>query len=174
MEKFYLTFGTKYRHEPHPHWPGADPDGWVLIEASDEGQARSLAMSAFGPYWSMLYEARRFDEIQNRLRYYRRGQIGWLHQSHETDVPLRFSTSQPEYYGEESAGHLGNRVEGRLLPDHDPMPGMYDVEYFHDPCLEAGMEMFETVTEIDANVLNSEMDWANPWKCQVCGRNLNA
>jgi hypothetical protein len=33
--------------------------------------------------------------------------------------------------------------------------------------------MFEDIFEVDTHVLNFEMDWANPWKCPVCGRELN-
>ena len=178
MEKFYLTFGTKYPTVTHPHWPDATSKGWVLIEANDEAEARHLAMSAFGPYWSMLYEARRFNEAQNKRHYYPLGKIGYITTDENTvndpwTIDLKFTASDPRYYGEEPDGHLGNRVEGRLLPECDPNLEFYDVEYFHDRCLPEGYGMFEKITETDAHVLNFEMDWANPWTCAVCGEPLN-
>jgi hypothetical protein len=178
MEKFYVTFGQKYLHEPHPHWPEAHPDGWVLIEASDGEAARTLAMSAFGPYWAFMYDAQRFDEESMKMRYYPKGEIGHITEeagspTDATDVPLIFNSSDPGFYGENPDGHLGNRVEGRLKPEHDPMSDMYDVEYFHDKCLSDGYGMFEDIFEVDTHVLNFEMDWANPWKCTVCGLELN-
>lgn len=78
LQKFYLTFGVKYRHEDHPKWLGADPDGWVLIEAPDEPQARRLAHEVLGPYWSMLYPETHFPVELNKRQYYPNGQIGHI------------------------------------------------------------------------------------------------
>ena len=78
LQKFYLTFGVKYRHERHPKWVAAHPDGWVLIEAPYEDEARRLAHEALGPYWSMLYPASHFPEEYNMRMFYPDGQIGHL------------------------------------------------------------------------------------------------
>lgn len=76
--KFYLTFGVKYRHEVHPHWEGADPDGWVLIEALDEPAARALAQQYLGMFWSMLYPDTHFTEELNKRMYYPKGTIATI------------------------------------------------------------------------------------------------
>lgn len=55
MPKWYLTFGQKYRREPHPIGMGANPDGYVEVHAPDEAHARSQVVELIGDKWSMLY-----------------------------------------------------------------------------------------------------------------------
>lgn len=55
-QQFYVTFGMQYPREPHPVWPGAHHDGYVVIVAPDERTARGAAFAAFGQHWSMIYE----------------------------------------------------------------------------------------------------------------------
>jgi hypothetical protein len=57
MAEFRVTFGQKYRSEPHPSWAGAHPDGWVTIEAWDYATARARAVAGFGTAWCDLYPA---------------------------------------------------------------------------------------------------------------------
>jgi hypothetical protein len=52
MSTFYVTFGQQYRHEAHPTFPKAHPDGWVTVVAADELAARSLAVERLGTAWS--------------------------------------------------------------------------------------------------------------------------
>jgi hypothetical protein len=78
LQNFYLTFGVKYRREAHPHWEGADPDGWVLITAPDEPAARALAQEYLGMYWSMLYPGTHFTEELNKRMYYPKGTIATI------------------------------------------------------------------------------------------------
>ena len=59
MPNFYLTFGQKYRHEPHPL--GGHPDGWFTITAPDKSHARELIFQLCGPQWAFLYSEREFD-----------------------------------------------------------------------------------------------------------------
>lgn len=56
MEKFYLTFGSRYAYEPHPTFPAATPDGYVTIVAEDYSTARAFAFETFGDRWSSIYE----------------------------------------------------------------------------------------------------------------------
>lgn len=86
LQKFYLTFGVQYRHTPHPYWKGADPDGWVLIQAPDYDEARALAVSHFGIHWSMLYESLRFNEEENQRLYYPKGAVAVISSAGETLV----------------------------------------------------------------------------------------
>lgn len=75
MSNFYLTFGVQYRSEPHPVWTGADPDGWVLIEAPDEERARKLAAAYFETYWAFLYDEATFNPSRH---YYPKMEIARL------------------------------------------------------------------------------------------------
>ena len=54
-QSFYVTFGGKYRTEPHPTFREAHPDGYVRIEACCEEDARSQAKVVLGRAWSHLY-----------------------------------------------------------------------------------------------------------------------
>lgn len=78
MPKFYLTFGVQYSREEHPRWAGADPNGWVLIEAPSEPDARELAVAHFGIHWSMLYPSQHFPEALNKQKYYPIGELAVL------------------------------------------------------------------------------------------------
>ena len=61
MSEYYVTFGQKYRYEPHPMlWQGYGgrvPDGWVRIEAPDEPTARGVASILLGEAWACIYAA---------------------------------------------------------------------------------------------------------------------
>jgi len=52
-ETYRVTFGIKYRREPHPM--GGDPDGWVEIYADDEATARLWAHMFLHP-WAFMYD----------------------------------------------------------------------------------------------------------------------
>ena len=56
MPTYYVTFGQKYRHETHPRFAKAHPDGYVMIEADDFESARQLAFENLGPYWANIYD----------------------------------------------------------------------------------------------------------------------
>jgi hypothetical protein len=56
LKEFLVTFGQKYRREPHPKVKYADPDGWLSIMAYDYDQAREMAFQELGPSWSFIYE----------------------------------------------------------------------------------------------------------------------
>lgn len=53
--EFIVTFGQKYRSEPHPKVDYANPDGFLVIEAIDEKSARGKAFEELGEYWSHCY-----------------------------------------------------------------------------------------------------------------------
>jgi hypothetical protein len=61
---FYLTFGYRYLHEPHPFFPAAHPDGWIQIEAPTYAAARDLASKHLHNRWAFLYPA---DEFYSEL-----------------------------------------------------------------------------------------------------------
>lgn len=41
----YVTFGQRYRSEPHPTLGKVDPDGWIEIEADTYDEARDIAVN---------------------------------------------------------------------------------------------------------------------------------
>lgn len=53
MNRYYFTFGQKYRHEPHPQ--GGHPDGWFTIESEDEELARQKMVELCGLHWATSY-----------------------------------------------------------------------------------------------------------------------
>lgn len=54
LRHWYVTFGQKYRYEPHPQ--GGHPDGYFVIEAVNEAEARAKAFATFGKAWANMYE----------------------------------------------------------------------------------------------------------------------
>lgn len=50
-----VTFGQQYRHEPHPTWHDAHPDGWLAVSARSEAQARAAVMARIGQHWAFMY-----------------------------------------------------------------------------------------------------------------------
>ena len=55
MKTWYLTFGQRYRDEPHPSGFDIDPDGYVKISAASYDAAREIAVKNFGLAWCFLY-----------------------------------------------------------------------------------------------------------------------
>ena len=55
MPEYRVTFGNKYRHETHPTYPGAHPDGWVAIHAGSEESARETVVALLAGFWSCLH-----------------------------------------------------------------------------------------------------------------------
>lgn len=66
-KKFYLTFGQKYRYEPHPSGNSVSPDGYVLILAPNEGTARDLAFNIYGSAWAFIYSDDAFEKSYHPL-----------------------------------------------------------------------------------------------------------
>jgi len=60
-EKFYLTFGNRYKYQPHPSGIAINPDGYVLIQAYTYDEARAKAFEIFGPAWAFLYTENNFQ-----------------------------------------------------------------------------------------------------------------
>ena len=67
MKKYYLTFGQKYRRENHPNIEVAHPDGYGLILAQDETEARIKAAQICGvssegfAFYAFIYEEANFE-----------------------------------------------------------------------------------------------------------------
>ena len=60
MNNFYVTFGQKYHHEEHP--AGGHPDGWFLVRAENEGDARKAVFNLMGDKWAFMYSEERFNK----------------------------------------------------------------------------------------------------------------
>lgn len=57
--EFFVTFGQKYRHEPHPK--GGHPDGYFTIVTFNKERATDIAFDVLGEQWAFLYEPDKFD-----------------------------------------------------------------------------------------------------------------
>lgn len=51
---FYVTFGVRYRREAHPQ--GMHPDGWAVIVALTEFEARLKANELWDRAWAFMYD----------------------------------------------------------------------------------------------------------------------
>jgi hypothetical protein len=60
MMKFFVTFGQKYRREPHPY--GGHPDGWFELEAESQGEAREKLCAVIGTTWAFIYTEPVFED----------------------------------------------------------------------------------------------------------------
>ncbi len=72
--EFFVTFGQQYAKEPHPSFPSAHPDGWVVVEAPDWDSARGIIVEELGIHWSGLYGKEYFMTDASRL--YPKGELG--------------------------------------------------------------------------------------------------
>lgn len=192
LQKFYLTFGVQYSHTPHPTWPGANPDGWVLIEAVTESRARGLAYLYFKEYWSMLTPEAHFPAELNKARYYPLGEIARLRVGHSSimvDSRLTIdgkavscpkfavpaTASDPLWYGVFDHEVMACRIEGKAKPEYvrhtsDSYEELgYDAMIVHPHCYDAAARRFSAITEVDRQVQAGELDWADPQECDVCG-----
>lgn len=178
LQPFYLTFGVQYRPDPiyrygqmvHPHWPGADSNGWVTLMATDYMAARQLASLYFEDKFSTVYDALNFDLTENR-RFFPRGEIAVIRQgtiNTDEGAPLpRFPVSDPRFHGHEPGDVVADRIEGKLIGV--PYDGHEDVELFHlGECAERGAALFESVYNHDSEVLALELDWTNLPTCAQC------
>lgn len=59
---YFVTFGQKYRHEPHPL--KIHPDGWVEVSAKSEFEAREAIVKACGTQWAFIYSEKEFESIK--------------------------------------------------------------------------------------------------------------
>jgi hypothetical protein len=71
---FYVTFGVQYRTHPHPL--GMHPDGYVIIVADNEEDARTEAWSLFGTTWSMIYDHYDLDAQRFKVTTHPQGCLG--------------------------------------------------------------------------------------------------
>ena len=60
MGNFYITFGQQYRYEEHP--TGGHPDGWFLIRAENESEAREAVFNLIDDKWAFIYSEERFNK----------------------------------------------------------------------------------------------------------------
>lgn len=60
-DKYFLTFGQKYRREHHPSGYNINPDGWFEIYVYNYDLARQKAFEYFGQDWCWLYSEQEFE-----------------------------------------------------------------------------------------------------------------
>lgn len=63
LSEFYVTFGSQYgTRERHPISQHIHADGYVVVEAVDEEQARQFAHKAFMLKWADMYSQDAWDD----------------------------------------------------------------------------------------------------------------
>ena len=75
MQKFYVTFGQKYKREPHPKASWISPDGVLLVEAQSYRDARELTFKALGDRFCGMHM---YDEKADISFHYPLGIIGYI------------------------------------------------------------------------------------------------
>lgn len=80
---FYVTFGVQYRQEAHPQ--GMHPDGWAVIVALTEMEARLKANELWGRAWAFMYDD--LDRATGRFnkKYHPRGILAVYRADEETE-----------------------------------------------------------------------------------------
>lgn len=71
MNRYFITFGQRWRRDPHPM--GGHPDGWFSVKADDMEAAIKKAYEFFGIQWSNIYSE---DEMSMEL--YPKGEIATI------------------------------------------------------------------------------------------------
>jgi hypothetical protein len=77
VNRFAVTMGVQYRHEPHPDLPAdlANPDGYLLVQAENESDARKIIDAVIGSHWAFIYPE---DELLASPHYQRYHPLGCL------------------------------------------------------------------------------------------------
>lgn len=70
--KLHITFGQKYRREPHPTYPAAHPDMWVEVEGNTLGECYDLVGKHFGQFYAGSYIDTEWER-DNHAMFYPRG-----------------------------------------------------------------------------------------------------
>ncbi|QWY82831.1 hypothetical protein PP641_gp091 [Arthrobacter phage SilentRX] len=173
LQTFYVTFGMMYRHEKHPFWTGAHPDGWLEVQAPDEDAARELVRRYIGNRYAFIYDKLRFDPKWHplgALASIKDGAAPW-YAPHVPHFGPPFTTSDCRYYGFETSEVVAARIEGELAKDSDADAIRelgYEAELVHKHCLTEGLALFKRVIEVDSRVMAGELDYADPHECPVC------
>lgn len=172
MNRFYVTFGQKYRRQPHPVLGDRPelPDGYLTVEADSYLAARQQAVELLDIYFSSIYQ---LDDSADAL--YPAGDLGTLQQAVEWAKALPHllvvDTGQPVDANEwiklriealledERAGIVHDHTEYRVLDalqkvleahpreEFDDAPG----EFFCRSCqVPAGLWPCKTVQAITA------------------------
>jgi hypothetical protein len=174
LKSFFVTFGVGYGYAEHPYWMGAHSDGYFEVLAPDEEQARTLVRTYIGLKWSHMYDRRPEWTRRGVLAIVSTDGSSWSASGVAHPTP-RFTASDPEYYGHESTELVAARIEGVLAndSDKDAIEALgYEAELVHRGCLNEGLALFDTITEVDSRVQAGELDWADPQECPVCGRSI--
>jgi hypothetical protein len=177
LHTYYVTFGMVYRHEAHPYWKGAHPDGWLEVMAPDEEAARLLLRSFIGNRYAFMYEKGRFETKWHPL-----GRLatittnGGIFTAKGVEPPTpQFGPSDCRYYGVATNEVVAARIEGILSEgsDKDCIEKLgYEVELVHKHCLTEGLALFDRVFEVDSRVMAGELDYNDPHNCPICDTSI--
>ena len=111
---FYVTFGQRYRSEPHPSGIMVDPDAVIKIEAESKEEAHAKAMDIFkGAFHQVLNE----EGWENNKSYFPHGSITLvLVEGHDG------SKVRPSYIGDSVYLEPDSRGIGIVLTTRNGLP----------------------------------------------------
>ena len=58
--KFCVTFGQRFAYDKHKTFEKAHPNGYVVINADNENEARQKAFDFLGSEWAFMYPEEEF------------------------------------------------------------------------------------------------------------------
>lgn len=64
---FYVTFGQRYRYEPHPSGVLVDPDAVIKIEAESQQQAHAKAMDIFRGHFHRVLDEKAWEAAKQHF-----------------------------------------------------------------------------------------------------------
>lgn len=174
LRSWYVTFGVMYSHTPHPYWKGADPEGYLEVQAPDEDAARLLIRSFIGTKYAFLYHRKPEWAEHGRLATVTTNGGIFPEEGVEPPTP-QFGPSNCQFYGVATNEVVGARIEGILSEgsDKDCVEALgYEVALVHKRCLTEGLGLFATVYEVDSKVMAGELDYAEPHNCPICDTSI--
>lgn len=79
--------------------------------------------------------------------------------------------SAPQTYGVHPESVVAVRLQGTLRQPW--VDKVYPYGYYHhEKCAEVARTWFESITEEDPHVLALELDWNQPYHCEVCEESI--
>lgn len=70
--KLMITFGQKYRREPHPSYPAAHPDLWVEVEGDSLQECYDLIGEHLGQFYAFSHSEDQWEK-EDMAKWYPRG-----------------------------------------------------------------------------------------------------
>jgi hypothetical protein len=83
-----------------------------------------------------------------------------------------YAASDPRHYGVDPEEIVACYFEGTLTPELVAEGRAYDWGYYHKACESAARQMFTTLAVEKPSIEASELDWSQPYHCDVCEESI--